>query len=173
MLVVTTADRSDFWRSTGYGFNHDSGHALLQTFAPDSAMEVEFSASWTHAFDQAGILLYADDSHWIKAGLEFFDGALGLGAVVTQERSDWSVGHVPDWIDTSIRVRLSRTNDAVTIRARTDHDTWRLVRLAPIDPDRHWRAGPYAASPSRAGLSVRFHSWTVVTPDEAIHHESE
>lgn len=172
-LVITTADQSDFWRSTGYGFNHDSGHALLSAFAPDTAMEVEFSASWSHAFDQAGIMMHADESHWIKAGLELADGVLGLGAVVTHERSDWSVGHVPDWLGASIRVRISRTRDAVTIRARTDRDPWRLVRLAPIDPDRQWRAGPFAASPSRAGLTVSFYSWTAVTPDEAIHHESE
>jgi regulation of enolase protein 1 (concanavalin A-like superfamily) len=168
-LVVTTKANSDFWRETGYGFTHYSGHALLTHFPPDSAMEVEFSADWTHQFDQAGVMLHADERHWVKAGVEVADGVLGLGAVVTDERSDWSVGHVPEWTNQRIRIRLSRTRDALTIRARTAADPWRLVRLAPINPALHWFAGPFAASPTREGLSVTFHSWQQASPDSGIH----
>ncbi len=168
-LVVTTKANSDFWRETAYGFTHYSGHALLTEFPPDSAMEVEFSAEWTHQFDQAGVLLHADECHWVKAGVEFADGVLGLGAVVTDERSDWSVGHVPEWMNQRIRIRISRTIDALTIRARTAGDPWRLVRIAPIDPVLDWRAGPLAASPTRAGLTVTFHSWQASNPDGDIH----
>ena len=168
-LLVTTAQESDFWRKTGYDFVHHSGHALLTEFLPNSAMEVEFSAEWTHEFDQAGLLLHADETHWVKAGVEFADGVLGLGAVVTDERSDWSVGHVPEWMGERIRVRVSRSSDAITVRARTERDPWRLVRLAPIDPALHWYAGPLAASPTRAGLQVIFHSWEHLNPDSTIH----
>lgn len=168
-LVVTTSDESDFWRTTGYHFIHYSGHALLTEFPPDTAMEVEFSAEWTHEFDQAGVLLHADESHWVKAGVEFADDVLGLGAVVTDEKSDWSVGHVPEWMHARIRVRVSRTEDAVTVRARANDEPWRLVRLAPIDPTLIWSAGPLAASPTRAGLVVRFHTWEASDADTSLH----
>lgn len=168
-LIVTTADHSDFWNRTGYGFTHTTGHALLHRFPADSAMEVEFSASWTHEFDQAGLFLHADSEHWVKAGVEFADGVLGLGAVVTHGESDWSVGHVPEWMDQRIRVRVSRSTDAITVRARTRDEPWRLVRLAPIDPHLKWSAGPLGASPSREGLEVTFHSWRIALPDVGIH----
>lgn len=168
-LVVTTSEESDFWRTTGYGFVHYSGHALLTEFPPDTAMEVEFSAEWTHEFDQAGLFLHADESHWAKAGVEFADDVLGLGAVVTDEKSDWSVGHVPEWMGKRIRVRVSRTLDAITVRARAGDEPWRLVRLAPIDPDLTWFAGPLAASPTRAGLVVTFHSWASAAADTSLH----
>lgn len=168
-LVITTADKSDFWRDTGYGFTHYSGHALLIDFPPDTAMEVEFSSEWTSEFDQAGILIHADDRRWVKAGVEFADGVLGLGAVVTDQKSDWSVGHVPQWMHKRIQVRVSRSHDALTIRARTQGDPWRLVRLAPINPHLSWRAGPLAASPSRGNLEVVFHSWETLPPDTTIH----
>lgn len=168
-LLVSTALESDFWRTTGYDFVHYSGHGLLIDFPPNTGMEVEFSAEWTHEFDQAGLLLHADEAHWVKAGVEFADGVLGLGAVVTDEKSDWSVGHVPEWMDQRIRVRVSRSVDAITIRARTAHEPWRLVRLAPIDPALQWRAGPLAASPTRDGLQVTFHAWDAVAPDGNIH----
>lgn len=168
-LVIETAYESDFWRITGYDFVHYSGHGLLVDFPPNTAMEVEFSADWTHEFDQAGLLLHADQTHWAKAGVEFADGVLGLGAVITDEMSDWSVGHVPDWMTHRIRVRVSRSSNAITIRAKAGDEPWRLVRLAPIDPDLSWRAGPLAASPTRAGLEVRFHSWDSGAPDPSIH----
>ena len=168
-LIVTTADQSDFWNRTGYGFTHNTGHALLREFPADSAMEVEFSANWTHEFDQAGLFLHADSEHWVKAGVEFADGVLGLGAVVTDGMSDWSVGHVPEWMDKAIHLRVSRSTDAITIRARTSTEPWRLVRLAPIDPTLTWRAGPLAASPTREGLEVTFRNWQIMEPDSGIH----
>lgn len=168
-LIITTDDQSDFWRITGYHFIHYSGHALLTEFPPNSAMEVEFSAEWTHEFDQAGLLLHADESHWVKAGVEFADDVLGLGAVVTDEKSDWSVGHVPEWMGQRIRVRVSRTLNAITVRARAGDEPWRLVRLAPIDPNLSWFAGPLAASPTRAGLVVTFHSWSSEAADTSLH----
>lgn len=168
-LVVTTADQSDFWNRTGYGFIHDNGHALLRDFPAHSAMEVEFSAAWTHEFDQAGLFLYADSERWVKAGVEFADGVLGLGAVVTAGMSDWSVGHVPEWMGARIRIRVSRTKDAITVRARAGDEPWRLVRLAPIDPNLTWSAGPLAASPSRAALQVTFNAWEATDSDAAIH----
>lgn len=168
-LIVSTAHESDFWRTTGYDFIHYSGHALLAEFPPNTAMEVEFSAEWTHEFDQAGLLLHADESHWVKAGVEFADGVLGLGAVVTDGKSDWSVGQVPEWMDQRIRVRVSRSTDAITVRACLPGEPWRLVRLAPINPALTWRAGPLAASPTRGGLQVTFHSWESAAADTDIH----
>lgn len=168
-LIVVTAEESDFWNETGYGFTHYSGHALLADFPPNTAMEVEFSAEWTNEFDQAGLMIHADEKNWIKAGVELADGALGLGAVVTATRSDWSVGHVPDWMNKRIRIRVSRTSDALTVRARTPEHPWRLVRLAPIDPQLPWRAGPLAASPSKSTLAVTFHCWEASEADPRIH----
>ena len=89
--------------------------------------------------------------------------------MVTDGKSDWSVGHVHEWMGERIRVRVSRSSDAITVRARTERDPWRLVRLAPIDPALHWYAGPLAASPTRGGLQVTFHSWESAAADTDIH----
>ncbi len=168
-LVVTARESSDAWRTTAYGFVHDTEHALLAPFPAGTAMEVTFTGAFTGEFDQAGVFVRVDDETWVKAGVEFADGALQLGAVVTDRMSDWSVSPVGEWAGRRITVRASRAGDAVTIRARVDDEPFRLVRLAPLDPHVDVQAGPLICAPTRAGLTVRFESWTTGPSDAALH----
>lgn len=167
-LLVTAKENSDFWRTTSYGFIHDSGHALLNEFPQDSSVELTWLLNYREQFDQAGLLVWADDEHWIKAGIEFADGAPQLGAVVTDTFSDWSVAPVPDWMDKVVQLRVSRSGDALTIRAGLDGD-WKLVRLCPLDPKLGWKVGLHLASPSRAGLTVEFLQNRIGSADESLH----
>lgn len=167
---VTAKEHSDFWNTTSYGFIHDSGHALLNPFPQDSALELSWILDYDQQFDQAGLMMWSDAEHWIKAGVEYADGAPQLGAVVTSVFSDWSVAPVPDWMGKEVYLRISRSGDAVTIRARCE-GPWQLVRLAPLDPSRQWHAGLHLASPSRAGLTVRFTSLKSGAKDTALHED--
>jgi regulation of enolase protein 1 (concanavalin A-like superfamily) len=168
-LVITAAEGSDAWRLTSYGFIHDSEHALVASFAEGTAMEVEFTAAFSAQFDQAGLFVRISDEHWIKAGVEFADGAAQLGAVVTNGHSDWSLAPVPDWVGRRILVRVSRSGNALTIRARADDGDLQLVRVVPLTPDATAEAGPFVCSPTRAGLAVPFHAWRRTAPDDSLH----
>jgi regulation of enolase protein 1 (concanavalin A-like superfamily) len=167
-FLVTTVHESDFWQNTSYGFVHDSGHALLVDFPDNSAMEVSFILDYTGQFDQAGIIVYSDSQHWIKAGVESADGAPQVGAVVTSINSDWSLAPVPEWMGKEVTVRASRDGDALTIRVRCGDDN-RLVRLAPIDAGLRWRAGLHCASPVSQALNVRFTRWCTGDADLTLH----
>ena len=165
---VVTQFESDFWRETSYGFIHESGHALLNDFPQESSVELSWLLNYDQQFDQAGLFIFADSKNWIKAGVEFADGAPQLGAVVTREKSDWSVAPVPEWMGKEIHLRASRSGDALTIRARCESE-WKLVRLAPLDPDMEWKVGLHCASPTRAGLEVTFTSIKVGKADSRLH----
>jgi regulation of enolase protein 1 (concanavalin A-like superfamily) len=167
-FCVTAKAHSDFWNTTSYGFIHDTGHALLNPFPQDTALELSWILDYNQQFDQAGLMIWSDSDHWIKAGVEYADGAPQLGAVVTSGLSDWSVAPVPEWMGKEVHLRISRSGDALTIRARCEGE-WQLVRLAPLDPARQWQAGLHLASPSRAGLTVTFTSLTQGTKDETLH----
>lgn len=168
-LVVEAVEGSDAWRTTSYGFVHDTEHALLADFPREHAVEVDLDVDFTGQFDQAGLFLRDDDEHWIKAGLEYSDGVLQAGAVVTWPKSDWSVAPVPDWNGHTVTVRASRSGDAVTIRARRDDEAWQFLRVFPVPEEAELRAGPYLCAPTRAGLTVRFRSWRLLEPDESLH----
>lgn len=170
-LLVTAREGSDAWRETSYGFVHDTEHALLTDLAPGQAMEVAFRLDFTGQFDQAGLFARVDDRTWTKAGVELSDGVESLGAVVTRGQSDWSLAPVPEWAGRVVTVRGSRSGDALTIRARVDDEPWRLVRVAPLDPDATVIAGPFCCAPSRAGLTVRFETWRRTPADASLHPE--
>ena len=167
-LAVEAAAESDWWRTTAYGFIHDDGHALIKEFPNESAVEVSFILNYTQQFDQAGIFITSDSKNWIKAGVEFCDGFPQVGAVVTQINSDWSVAPVPEWMNKEVTIRVSRSGDAVTMRAGINGDL-RLVRVAPLDPSLSWSAGPMFCAPTRAGLIVSFTKWAQGEADSELH----
>jgi regulation of enolase protein 1 (concanavalin A-like superfamily) len=167
-LKVEAAAESDWWRNTSYGFIHDDGHALLKDFPNYSSVEVSFILDYTQQFDQAGIFITSGTENWIKAGVEYCDGFPQVGAVVTQPNSDWSVAPVPEWMNKEVTVRVSRSGDALTIRAGIGSEL-RLVRVAPLDPSRTWSAGPMFCAPTRAGLLVTFTGWAEGEADPASH----
>ena len=167
-LAVEAAAESDWWRTTAYGFIHDDGHALIKEFPNESAVEVSFILNYTEQFDQAGIFITSDSKNWIKAGVEYCDGFPQVGAVVTQINSDWSVAPVPEWMNKEVTIRVSRSGDAVTMRAGINGDL-RLVRVAPLDPSLSWSAGPMFCAPTRAGLIVSFTKWAQGEADSELH----
>jgi regulation of enolase protein 1 (concanavalin A-like superfamily) len=168
-LIVEAVEGSDYWQKTLYGFEHDSGHALLAPWRTSDAIEVSFNLrGFTELYDQAGILLWQGPHHWIKAGIELNDGVPHLGAVVTSEYSDWSLAPVPEWINATITLRASRSKDAVVLRASANGGAWRMLRVAPF---RHAeaQAGPFLCAPKRAGLEVTFTRWARTEPDIDLH----
>lgn len=172
---IAAKQGSDAWLVTSYGFRRDSENALVTPFGPGSAVEVTFTPNFTENFDQAGIFVKASPTRWVKAGVELSDRHLQLGAVVTDGMSDWSVAPVDEWKKARIRLRVSWSGDALTVRAGFDGSPLRMVRLIPWTPDlaTTTQAGPFVASPSRtreyAPLTVEFHEWVTTEADASLH----
>jgi regulation of enolase protein 1 (concanavalin A-like superfamily) len=78
------------------------------------------------------------------------------------------VAPIAEWMKKEVTIRVSRSGDAVTIRAGINGDL-RLVRVAPLDPTRTWQAGPMFCAPTRAGLKVTFTQWREGDADSALH----
>lgn len=155
VLEVETAEGSDFWRRTHYGFEHASGHALLSRMSAVFAAEITFSGTFANKYEQAGLMLWEDETRWIKAGVEFADGRANLATVVTRERSDWSMAPAaPD--DREWRLRVTSTGSAVIVHVRGGTGRWQILRVADFIAGEGVRLGPMACSPLSAALRVRF-----------------
>lgn len=169
-LVVEAAQGSDFWEKTLYGFQHCSGHALLTPWEDREAVEVSFSLrGFSELYDQAGLMLWYGGENWIKAGVEINDGVPHVGAVVTNEFSDWSLAPVPAWTDGIVTLRASRCGDAVILRASVNGGRWQTLRVARFPHASGKQAGPFVCAPQRAGLNVTFTRWVHTAPDVDLH----
>jgi hypothetical protein len=155
-LTLVTDANTDFWQTTFYGFERDSGHALLRLVQGDFSFEAAFTGRYEQLYDQAGVMLRIDARNWIKTGIEYTDGLMHFSVVVTRERSDWSVIPLPDATPADeVRVRLTRHGDAVRIQYAVGDGAWRMARLCPFTAEEA-RVGVMACSPERAGFEAEF-----------------
>ncbi len=157
-LTVTTADKTDFWAETYYGFTRHSGHFLHHPVTGDFSVEVTIAGHYDTLYDQAGLMLRLSDTQWVKCGIEYTDGQPVFSTVVTHGRSDWSTLPLP-FAARHIRLRLTRHADAIRVQVQTPQGTWIMARLAHL-PGGPAQIGIMAASPERAGFNVTFRDYT-------------
>ena len=166
VLTVSVDPSTDFWRETGYGYIRDSGHVYGEVLAGD--LDVSVRMRWTLGtqYDQAGVMLRADERTWLKTGVEFFEGRARLSTVLTLGRSSWMVTDLPEGTD-EIVLRLSRRGDAVEVRYVIEQGPAELAALVFMPPGREVLAGVMAAAPEGPGFRVTFHDLRITEPDRS------
>ena len=166
-LTFRTDADTDFWRNTHYGFNRMTAHALLtdvtaETFTCRATVTVEP----THTYDQAGLLLYVNDEHWLKTSVEFIpDGPSHLGAVVTSYGySDWSTRDFANHdITGPLTFELVYTKGDVEVFFEYADGTREQLRIAHLHDVSTLQVGLYACSPDvdAPGFSVTVTDWSL------------
>lgn len=161
-LQVVTAEGTDFWRETFYGFTRHSGHFLWQEIPGDFTAEVVIAGRYEALYDQAGLMLLMSERHWIKCGVEVNDGVPVFSTVITNGKSDWATMPLPFPAD-RVRLRLSRHGDAVRVDVARPEGGWLLARLGYL-PEGAAKVGIMACSPERGGFEVVFTDYSVGPP---------
>ena len=159
-LTLTTAPQTDFWRVTHYGFIRHSGHFFYDTISGDFVAEVTMRGQYRDLYDQAGLMVRADDHHWLKAGIEYVHGVQNLSAVVTHDYSDWSMMALPQ-APAALRLRLERRGEAIELLYRDETGDFKPFRLTYFRDAPALQVGLMAASPDGAGFEVTFADYTV------------
>ena len=159
-LRVVTADRTDFWRVTQYGFIRDNGHFFGTAVDGGFTAQVRVRAAFSALYDQAGLMVRIDERRWLKAGVEFSDGAPLLSTVLTNELSDWTVAPAPAFED-GFWLRVTVDGGVLRVQYSADGITWPMLRLAPFPQAPRYLVGPMCCTPERAGLEVAFSDFTV------------
>ncbi|OLP44383.1 DUF1349 domain-containing protein [Rhizobium oryziradicis] len=164
-VIVETKDASDFWQKTYYGFTPDSGHFLSTPRNGDFTVEVSFSGQYETLYDQAGLMLRVDETHWVKCGVEYTDGHMHFSTVVTNDHSDWSVVMLKGEPKV-VSARITRLGDALFIQYSIDEGkSWSMARLAWFSPSPETvQVGLMTCSPKRAGFRVEFFDFKLTDP---------
>ena len=162
-LHVVTDAGSDFWQETYYGFKRDSGHFYGFQTDGDFTAQLRVQGQFKELYDQAGIMVRVDETHWMKAGIELSDGRAMLSSVVTNGQSDWATNPYegnPEnfWIRATVKEGVLR------LQVSSDSNTWALMRLCPFPVSSSYTVGPMICSPERGGLKVSFSDWQLGPP---------
>lgn len=164
-LHVTTGAATDFWSRTFYGFVRDSGHVRYRPVSGDFTATVQVSAAYKTLYDQAGLMVSADADNWLKAGIEFTDGAMHVSTVVTRGGySDWSQQPVAGSARDAIDMRITRHGEALRVQYQLAGEPWRMIRLGMLPMQETVDVGMMCCTPERAGLDVTFRNFTVGAP---------
>jgi len=160
-IMVRTSPKTDFWRVTHYGFIRDNGHFYFDRVDTDFVVEVGIRGSYKDLYDQAGIMIRADENHWIKTGIEFVDGVQHLSAVVTHDYSDWSVTPLVTPLS-PLRLRVERRKEAIHISYVDANAKYALLRLAYFPIMEEVQVGIMCASPEGEGYEVVFNNYQLI-----------
>ncbi|MET7396849.1 DUF1349 domain-containing protein [Dactylosporangium sp. NPDC005572] len=163
VLRAVTELRTDFWRETFYGWTTDNGHFFYQPTTGDFTAEVIVSATHTTRFDQAGMMIRADERNWLKTGLEVTSGAVQISTVFTRQFSDVSMAPIAG-VPSEVSMRVTRFGAAVTVHCRSGDGPWQLLRLGYLDLPATVDVGIMCCSPERAGLQATFRDLRIGPP---------
>jgi uncharacterized protein len=159
-IHAVTDPNTDFWQRTYYGVTHDSGHFYHQEVSGNFTSEVTLSGQYATVHDHAGLMLRVDERNWLRAGIEFLDGATHFSTVITRDFSDWSMAPCPNR-GGSLRIRLTRHETALHVQYLDSDGSWRLARLGYLDLPATVQVGVMCCSPEREGLAASFWDFTI------------
>jgi regulation of enolase protein 1 (concanavalin A-like superfamily) len=162
-LTVVTDAKTDFWRGTYYGFMRDSGHFYGSPTDGDFTAQLRVQAKYRDLYDQAGLMVRVCQTDWIKAGIEWSDGAAKLSSVLTANHSDWATAPYHDNPE-DFRLRVTLVAGVLRLQVSTDGKVWPLIRLCPFPKAENYLVGPMCCTPERAGLTVLFSEFQVGKP---------
>ena len=157
-ITMQSGPQSDFWRLAGIA--RDNGHFYYQRQVGDFQIDCKISGSYNAQYDQAGLMVRVDESHWIKCGIEFFNGVQQASAVVTREYSDWSIAPLPS-NSASLWLRMKRQGTVIEIEYALDGMQYQLLRQAYFSAAEAMDVGLMCASPEGAGFPVTFEDVTI------------
>lgn len=161
-LSFAPGDQTDFWQKTLDGGARDNGHFLYLELSGDFVAETKVTGDFQNQYDQAGLMLRADATHWLKVDAENDPvGTPTLGVVITRETSDWSVSRPAP---KEFFLRLERRGDLVEVRISVDGREWSLLRQATLPLKDPVQVGLFAACPIKAGLQARFDYLKITRP---------
>jgi hypothetical protein len=161
VLRVTADAGTDFWRTTGYGYDADNGHPYADVTNGEFDLSMRLRGSYSTQYDQAGAMVRIDERNWIKTGIEYFDGRMRLSTVVTYEYSSWIVAELPASTG-ELALLLTRRGDALEVRYSIDDSAKELGVLVHLPSEAQVLAGAMCAAPKGNGFEVTFHDLLLV-----------
>ena len=162
-LITVYADPgTDTWREPKEGGIRDSGHFYCKMVEGDFTAEVKVAGEYVGLYDQAGLMVRAGETNWMKCGIEYVHGIQHASAVITREWSDWSILALDNPPEAWFRV--TRQGKMLYVYYSLDGDRFSLMRKAYFGDFLSVDTGIMIASPQDKGFRVVFEDLKITSP---------
>lgn len=159
VLHAAADPQTDFWRKTHDGGVRDNGHFFSRCATGDFTARVAIRGDYNTLYDQAGLMVRVDSTHWLKCGVELVDGVQQASVVVTRDWSDWSVR--PVGAPEQIWLQCVRKADTLQIAFSLDGQSYEMLRQTFLADASHANVGLMFAAPKGDGFSVVFEQFSL------------
>lgn len=160
IITVTSAPQTDFWRKTHSGVIRDNGHFYGQPVTGDFMAEAKISGQYNALYDQAGLMVRADEANWLKCGIEFVKDVQYASAVVTRGYSDWSMMALAQR-PPALWIHVTRHGVTLEVYYSLDGTQYTMLRQAYLTAANTVNVGVMCASPEGSGFPVTFEGFAV------------
>lgn len=173
-LKVIPKPATDLWCKTYREppLDRASMHALVYDVPAQvkrCVAQTEFSLTDHDRYDQAGIVVYVDAKHWLKAGIEIENGKPNMSCVATNQESDWNY---ISWPNKSAHVRVTMKRHTgicdCEVEYLTESGEWCFFRDTYIvlpDEETEVKVGILVAAPKKEndndGMEAFFKSLSI------------
>lgn len=154
-IIVTARENTDFWRKTEYGYICDNGHFYYQPVKGNFCVEVNVKGEYKEQYDQAGLMVRLNETHWLKCGIELIDGVKHFITVMTKDYSDVSlipISEDNDWIG----MRILRRKDVLDVFYSFDLSHYTPFRKTHFTSAETTDVGIMCASPTKGNFTTIF-----------------
>ncbi len=165
-LIAQSRPHTHFWRKTRSGFISENGHLYAVQVRGDFIAQVRVSGEFESPYDQAGLMVMADPSTWLRAGIEYIDGLCYLTSVLTHDYSDWVISRPVE--KAIIWLRMERDRDSIVVSASQDGKRFFPVRECHFSDVLALDVGPYLASPVGDGCRAAFENLEIIQPRQPL-----
>lgn len=157
-IVMETEPYTDLWYNHHLHLQKFNAPALLLPIHQDFTLSFKMQWQFHTLYDQAGLLVVADQSLWCKAGVEYRDEqSSSICSTVTYGGfSDWAGMPISSGI-TSMYFRVHRWQNEFFVEFSFNGNQFKWLRefSLPLRTDKI-QIGVYACSPQNSSFDVEF-----------------
>lgn len=157
-VIFETTPYTDLWSKTYYGYTHNNAHSLIFKIEQNFTFSCKVRYKYKEAYDQAGIVIYANDENWFKICVEYIDEQSSLlSTVVTyhgfSDFSSYSIGSAVE----QMWYRVSHFNENILVENSFDGIHYKQMRMFHMKfRGDKFEVGLFAASPNDSSFDVEF-----------------
>lgn len=157
-VIMETEPYTNIWSETYYHVTQNNPHALVLPIERDFTFVARVDYKFNKKYDQAGLIIYANDDNWFKTGVEYTDkcNSYVFTTITYHGFSDLSTRETASDLH-YMYFRCSHHNEDFKVEHSYDGKHYKQIRVFHLkNRTGQFKVGVYACSPRDSAFEVTF-----------------